>query len=355
MKKTLLVLIIFFLLVGVLFADLDGDTAPVTIPVFYPDSDAFFANRFQSASTTIQLPSFFFFDIIGDGLNIPKFAEVKYNDSSSKTVTRLAGAFGGRFEINDTFTVMAGISGVIDDIYIAESFNLYGAAGLFAQYNIFDLDFGIGVFGGYYWKHLRELPEKEDTPGIYEGIYSDIEPVITNAARFIFTPRIGMSDTDFFIESIGGAINVTEDLSTGSVLGDLAFKTLQAGFIKLNIDLYFRTNKYNLYMKDRLFGSYFATKYLSIDIGYRWFEPASEKSFLSNYQDGMYGKFIVKFPAMGVNMLLSYSFETTFETLHYIGIGVTLPLDGWRNDYLYEFAGNYIENMRFSGSNLTGW
>jgi hypothetical protein len=164
-----------------------------------------------------------------------------------------------------------------------------------------------------------------------------------------------MSDTDFFLESLGGAINVTEDLSTSSILGDLAFKTIQAWLIDLNIDLYYKANKYNLFMKDRLFGAYFATKYLSIDIGYRWFEPTANISFLSNYQDGMYGKAIVKFPAMGVNILLSYGFETTFETMHYIGIGVTLPLDDFRNDYLYEFAGNSLQNMRFSGSNLTGW
>jgi hypothetical protein len=32
--------------------------------------------------------------------------------------------------------------------------------------------------------------------------------------------------------------------------------------------------------------------------------------------------------------------------MHYIGIGVTLPVDGWRNDYLYEFAGNSLEYCR---------
>jgi hypothetical protein len=164
-----------------------------------------------------------------------------------------------------------------------------------------------------------------------------------------------MSDTDFFLESLGGTVNVTEDLSTGSILGDFAFKAIQAWLIKLNIDLYYKSNWYNLYMKDRLFGTYFATKYLSIDIGYRWFEPASKISFLSNYQDGVYGKATVKFPAAGVNMLLSYGFETTFETMHYIGVGVALGPEGWRNELLYEFAGNYLQNMHISGSNLTGW
>jgi hypothetical protein len=108
-------------------------------------------------------------------------------------------------------------------------------------------------------------------------------------------------------------------------------------------------------MRDRLFGVNFAAKYLFVDVGYRWFDPASDISFLSNYQNGLYGKAIVKFPAMGVNVLVSYGFETTFETLHYVGIGITLPLKGWRNDYLYEFAGNSLQNMRFSGANLTGW
>lgn len=354
MKKITLVLTFFFI-TSLLFADLEADTAPVTVPVFYPYSDAFFGSRFQNASTAIQLPSFFFFDIIGDLLYIPKFAEVKRNDSSDKSVVRFAGAIGGKLAINNYFTGMAGISFVMDSIYIASSYNLFATAGLFGHYTIFGFDLGLGVFGGYYWNNLRQLPEKKDEPGIYEGILDDQTPVTTNAARFIFTPKIGMSDIDFFLESLGGAINVTEDLSTGSILGDLAFKTIQAWLLKLNIDLYYKSNWYNLYMKDRLFGVYFATKYLSIDIGYRWFDPASEISFLSNYQDGLYGKVIVKFPALGVNILLSYSFETVFETMHYIGIGVTLPVDGWRNDYLYEFAGNSLQNMRFSGANLTGW
>jgi hypothetical protein len=356
MKKFALALTFFFM-TSLLFADLEGDTGPVTVPVFYPYSDAFFASRFQSASTTVQLPNFFFFDIIGDLLYIPKFAEVKRNDSSSKSVVRLASAIGGKMAINDYFTGMAGISFVMDSIYIANSYNLFAAAGLFAHYNVLDFDLGLGVFGGYYWNDFRQLPEKPGEPGMYEGILDNQSPVTTNAARFIIAPKIGMSDTDFFLESLGGTINVTEDLSTGSMLGDLAFKAIQAWLINLNIDLYYKSNWYNLYMKDRLFGAYFATKYVSIDLGYRWFDPASSVSFLENYQDGIYGKAVVKFsaPALGVNILVSYGFETTFETLHYIGIGVTLPLDGWRNDYLYEFAGNSLQNMHFSGSNVTGW
>lgn len=354
MKRAALA-VTFLVMTTLLFADLEGDTAPVTVPVFYPYSDAFFANRFQSASTTVKFPSFFFFDIIGDLLYIPKFAEVKYNDSSDKAVVRLAGAIGGKMAINDYFTGMAGISFVEDSIYIANSYNLFAAAGLFAHYNIFGFDLGIGVFGGYYWNAFRQLPEKENEPGIYEGILDDQNPVTTNAARFIVAPKIGMSGADFFLESLGGAVNVTEDLSTGSVLGDLAFKAIQAWLIELNIDLYYKSNWYNLYMKDRLFGMYFATKYFSIDLGYRWFDPVSEISFFANYQNGMYGKAIVKFPTGRINILLSYGFETTFETMHYVGIGVTLPLEYWRNDYLYEFAGNSLQNMRFSGSNLTGW
>ncbi|MDR1466749.1 MAG: hypothetical protein LBI40_03945 [Treponema sp.] len=353
--KRVTLLLTFFFVTGLLFADLDADTAPVTVPVFYPYSDAFFASRFQSASMALQLPNFFFFDAIGDLLYIPGFAEVKHNDSSDKSVVRMAGAIGGKIAINDYFTGMAGLSFVGDSIYIANSYNLFATAGLFAHYTVLGFDFGIGVFGGYYWNDFRQLPEKKDEPGIYEGILDSQSPVTTQAARFIFTPRIGMSDTEFFLESLGGSFNVTEDLSTGGILGDIAFKTIQAWLIRLNIDLYYKSNWYNLYMKDRLFGANFATKYLSIEVGYRWFDPVSEISFLSNYQDGLYGKAIVKFPAMGVNILLSYSFETTFETMHYFGIGVTLPVDGWRNDYLYEFAGNYLQNMHFSASNLTGW
>ncbi|MDR1301253.1 MAG: hypothetical protein LBK43_02140, partial [Treponema sp.] len=91
MRKIALIFTLFCM-ANLLFADLESDTAPVTVLVFYPYSDAFFATRFQSAATSISLPNFFFFDITGDLLYIPKFAEVKYNDSSAKAVVRLAGA-----------------------------------------------------------------------------------------------------------------------------------------------------------------------------------------------------------------------------------------------------------------------
>jgi hypothetical protein len=354
-KKSVLLFFGFYFSLLAVYADLEGDTAPVTVPVFYPESDTFFSSRYQSAATTVKFPSFFFFDAIGDLLYIPKWAEVKYNDSSDKSVVRMSAAVGGRFQINEYITAMAGISFVVDSIYIANTWNIYGAGGLLGQYNMFGFDFSLGIFGGYYRNDFRILPEKVNEPGIYEGILDDQTPVTTNAARFIFSPRIGRGDTDFFIDSFGGTVNVTEDLSTGSFLGDLAFKTIKTWLLNLNIDLYYKANKYNLFMKDRLFGASFATQYVAIDIGYRWFEPTSKISFLSNYQDGMYGKIIVKFPAMGVNMLLSYKFEKTFETMHYIGVGITLPVEDFRNDYLYEFAGNSLENMKFSASNLTGW
>jgi hypothetical protein len=39
--------------------------------------------------------------------------------------------------------------------------------------------------------------------------------------------------------------------------------------------------------------------------------------------------------------------------MHYIGIGFSLPLAGWTNDYFYEFGANGLQNMRFSGANFT--
>ena len=354
MKKLILVFIFIFL-AGLLFSDLENDRSPLEIPVFYPFSDSFFANRFQSASMAVQqAPNFFFFDCIGELLYIPEFASIKYSTASPDAVVRMAGAIGSMIKINKYFTGMAGISGVMDGLVIASSYNLFGAAGLFAHYELFGIDFGLGIFGGYYWNSFRQLQERKDQPGKYDGILEDQTPEITHARRFIITPKINTSALDFFLESLGGAVSVTEDLSTGSVLGDLAFKELKTWLLNFNIDLYYRANWYNLYMKDRQLGASFASKHFSLEIGYRWFEPQKTISFLENYSDGPYGRVVVKFPAFGVDLLLSYSFETTFETLHYIGAGFSLPLDDWRNNLFYEFAGNYLQNMRFSASNVTG-
>jgi hypothetical protein len=55
MKKIALALKFFFM-ASLLFADLEGDTAPVTVPVFYPYSDAFFfkpvPERFNNRTIT---------------------------------------------------------------------------------------------------------------------------------------------------------------------------------------------------------------------------------------------------------------------------------------------------------------
>jgi hypothetical protein len=123
--------------------------------------------------------------------------------------------------------------------------------------------------------------------------------------------------------------------------------------MRLGIDLYYTQNKYNLFLEQKSLGAKFETNYLSIEAGYRWFIHSSNNIFLSNYQDGVYGRIIVKFPFQGVNALLSYSFERTFEMMHYIGLGISLPLGNWTNDYFYEFGVNSLQNMRFSGANFT--
>jgi hypothetical protein len=69
----------------------------------------------------------------------------------------------------------------------------------------------------------------------------------------------------------------------------------------------------------------------------------------------VYGRLIVKFPFLGVNALVSYGFEHSFEVIHHIGFGVSLPLETWTNDYFYEFGANSSQNMRFSGVNFTGF
>jgi hypothetical protein len=319
--------------------------AVVSIPVFNPDSDAFFAARFQNSFS--QFPSFFYFDAFGELIYIPAGAEA-VPASSNDALLRGAASIGTMIPFGDYVSGIVSFSLVIDQPYIAQSINFFTGGGLFGHYK----SFGLGLFAGYYRDYYRELPEPENG-SVYRGILDDQSASVTDAARFLVIPRIGLSDKIFFLDELGALLNFSEKFDMTNMLGKLAFSTLELWAVRLGIDIYYTQNKYNLFLEQKSFGAKFETKYLSLEAGYRWFMNSANTVFLSNYQDGPYSRVIVKFPFSGVNVLLSYSFEYTFELTHYIGLGVVLPLDDWTNDYFYEFGANNFKNMRFSGANLT--
>jgi hypothetical protein len=342
MKKTTFLLVLL-LLSTALFADLE-DTV-VSIPVFKPDSDAVFASRFADCFS--QFSGFFYFDAFGELIYIPGGAAAVHDTASSDALARGAASLGAMFPLGNYLSGIASFTLVLDHPYIAQSVNFFTGAGLFGHYSMF----GLGLFAGYYRDYYQEL--QEDGSGVYRGIIDDQPAEITNAVRFMFIPKIGLNDTIFFLDEIGALFSFTEKSSLSNLLAKLAFSTLELGAMSLGIDLYYEQNKYNLFLEQKSLGAKFETKHLSVEAGYRWFEDGSNNRFLSNYKDGMYARAIVKFPVGGVNALLSYGFEHSFEVIHFIGLGFSLPLSGWTNDYFYEFGANSAQNMRFSGVNLT--
>lgn len=339
-------LLILLLLTTALFAENASGETVVSIPVFNPVSDAFFAAEFQNYFS--QAPSFFYFDALGELIYIPNGAKTAPSYGSG-ALARGAASIGAMIPLGDYVSGIASFSLVLDHPYIAQSVNFFTGGGLFGHYNAL----GLGLFAGYYRDHYQKLPEPEHDTGVYSGIIDDQPAVITNAPRFLVIPRIGLSDTVFFLDEIGALFNFSEKFDLTTLAGKLAFATLELGAIRLGIDVYYTQNKYNLLLEQKLLGARFESKHLSVEGGYRWFMNTSGNTFLANYQDGVYGKIIVKFPFSGINALVSYGFEQAFETMHYIGLGVSLPLEGWTNDYFYEFGANSLQNMRFSGANFT--
>jgi hypothetical protein len=341
MKKIVFSLALLLLNI-LLFAENIADITTVSIPVFYPDSDTFFAAEFQNAFS--KFPSFFYLDMYGDLIYIPKGAEAVRDIDGG--VVKMAASIGAMIPLGEHLSGIASFSGVGDSPYIVQSFNFFTGGGLFGHYQ----SVGLGLFAGYYRDSYQALPEPEDDSGIYRGILDDQPATITNAVRFLVIPKIGLSNKVFFLDEIGALFNISEKFDITNILGKLAFKTLELGAMKLGIDLYYTQSKYNMLLEHKSLGAKFETKYLSIDAGYRWFIHSFNNNFLSNYQDGVYGRIIVKLPK---STWLSYGFERTFETTHYIGFGVSLSMhdDDWTNDLFYEFSA--IQNMRFSMANLT--
>jgi hypothetical protein len=319
----------------------------VSIPAFNPDSDAFFAAEFQKYFS--QTPNFFYADVLGELIYIPDGAKAVPSSYTSDALARGVASIGAMIPLGTHVSGIASFSLVLDHPYIAQSINLFTGGGLFGHYNFL----GLGLFAGYYRDHYQELPGPKNISGVYSGIIDDQPAVITNAPRFLVISRIGLSDKAFFLDEIGALFNFSEEFDITNILGKLAFATLELGAIRLGIDLYYTQNKYNLLLEQKLFGARFESKHLSVEAGYRWFMDASGNTFLSNYQNGAYGRIIAKFPFLGVNALVSYGFEQTFEVMHYIGLGISLPLDNWTNDFFYEFGANSLQNMRFSGANFT--
>jgi hypothetical protein len=275
------------------------------------------------------------------------------NDSSSGGSVRMAAATGAIYPITNYLSWMAGIGFAADGVYMAQSINFFIGAGLFGHYEFWGIDFGLGVLGGYYRDSYKELAISDN--GYYHGILDDEPEQITNAARFMIVPKLGLSSKIFFLDEITANFGVSEKADEFSLLSKLAFKAFQIGAARFGINIYYDIYKYNLLLDQRLFGAKFETRYLSVDIGYRQFENISNKPFASNYENGMYGRIIVKiWPKKNIPILLSYSFEYTFETKHFFGIGVSFAPDNtWINDLHYEFSG--IENMRFIFSNYTSF
>jgi hypothetical protein len=345
MKKTTALLLIVLSLNVSLFAQDKAGEVPVSLANFYPDSDVFFANEFQNAFS--KFSSFFFFTAFGDLLYIPDGAKAVKESSSSDTVVRMAASVGGLFPLTDNFSGIASATFVGDSPYIAQSWNLFAGAGVYAHHEVFGTEFGLGVFAGYFRDSYQELPK--DASGYYTGLIDEQTAEITNAVRFMIAPRIGLSEKVFFLDDLRGSVNISENVDTGSVLGNLAFKKLRAMALNFGMDLYYKQNRYNLFMEDKIFGGKISTRYFSVDVGYRWFINSKDIEFLSNFQDGIYGKFIGRIPLRSLDLVISYGFERTFDWMHYIGLGVSLPVEDWTLDYLYEFSG---QNMHISGVNL---
>jgi hypothetical protein len=341
MNKSALLLVLLLLDMA-----LFGETV-VSIPVFNPDSDGFFAAEFQKRSSLY--PNFFYFDAFGELIYIPGAAKAVPSNQHD-ALARGAASIGVMLPLGNHVSGIASFSFVLDQPYIAQSLNFFTGGGLFGHYN----SLGLGLFAGYYRDHYKELPEPENYSSVYRGSLDDQPAAVANAARFLVIPRAGLSDRIFFLDEVGALFNFSGKFSITNILGRLAFSTLKFGAMRLGIDIYYSQNKHNLLLEQKSLGAKFKTNHLSIEAGYRWFTDTSGSLFLSNYQDGAYGRIIVKFPFQGVNALVSYSFEHVFKLMHYIGFGVSLPLSDWTNDYFYEFGANSLQNMRFSAANSTG-
>ena len=346
MRVFLLFVLFSFSNVFLYSADVTEDR-PISIPVFSPDSDRFFGNEFQWAFS--KTDAFWFFNAYGDLFEVPKEAKPPSAGTSlSRTAVRFAGATGAMYPIHDHFSLMGGIGFVMEDVYMADSTNFYAGVGLFAHREFWDINFGLGILGGYYRDHHRKIPVSDD--GFYRGVLVDQETTVTNAARFMIVPRLGLSDRIFFLDELAANFGVSENIDGFSLLSRLAFKVLQIGAARLGINVYYDIYRYNLLLDQRLFGATFDTRFLSVNFGYRWFDNISGESFANNFRDGIYGRFIAKIPLANVPILLSYAFEHTFEVRHFFGIGVSFSAGSVISNLHYEISG--IDNWRFISSNL---
>jgi hypothetical protein len=324
MKKILTLVAFVFLTISI-FAEEENSNL-LSIPKYIPDSDAFFAGELEHGFSLA--PSFFFFDFYGDMVEIPGETAL-----SGGSAARMVGSIGGLIPFGEYVSGIASVTFVMDSASIQSFYNLYTGAGAYGHYDPWGL--GLGVFAGYYRNAGFDDPTVDTT----------------NAVRFMIIPKIGLSDKIFFLDEIGAQFNFTEKADLSNLLGKLAFTRFQALAMKFGIDVYYKQKQYTLFLEDRSLGARFETNYFLIDFGYRWFNNNSNYEFLSRYQDGLYAKLIGKIPLKNYDILLSYTYETTFEPKHYFGLGISLKVTDWILDYLYEFSG--INNMHVSGSNWT--
>ena len=264
MKKFYFLIVIALFSTVFLYSIDFTEDRPITIPIFNTYSDRFFGNEFQYAFS--KSPSFFFLNMYGDLFETPN--EIKApNDSSSGGSVRMAAATGAMYPINDYLSWMAGIGFVADSVYMAESVNFFIGAGIYSHYEFWNIDFGLGVLGGYYMDSYKELAISDDR--YYRGILDNELGQVTNAARFMMVPKLGLSNKIFFLDELAANFGIYEKADEFSFLSILAFKTFKTGAARFGVNIYYDIYKYNILLDQRLLGAKFETRYLSVDIGYR--------------------------------------------------------------------------------------
>ncbi len=334
--KKIVFLSVLSLLSTLLFAE-DLHERPVNIPVYYPYSDALFAASFSNYLE--KYPSFFYQDFYGDLISIPD--DVDYYGE----VVRMAASIGSLIPMAENLSGIASVNFALDNVYVAQSMNLFTGAGVLGQYDSYKL----GLLAGYYMDRYQELPERYGTYNT-DAILDDQPASMTNAVRFVIISNIELLDKIPFLNNIGGHLNISEKAEVDNFEGKLSFRRFLFWVLgQVGIDIYYGQNPYNILLEQKLSGAKFETKHISIDVGHRQFVNASSNSFSSNYKDGYYSKFIYKFEPIPV--IISYGFEQTFKTQHFFGVGISFAPDNWINDFHYEFSDNM--DMRFVNSNVT--
>ncbi|GMO34053.1 MAG: hypothetical protein Ta2B_14550 [Termitinemataceae bacterium] len=267
-------------------------------PVYYTDPMSFFMSEYQNALANEKKANWYLTVLWRSGEGPGMFA---FSTGFILPVWR--NDKGDSWSLIGHGSIVSGW-----ETHVAETMNGFGGGGIRADYGIVSLGFLGGGYHNNYKSNYKYKFTHVSADGTESGIWTPQTVEEEDLFKFTVPISFGLSKQTVFIDRLIGNFGFSKDFDLTQLFSELAFTPLRLGAMRLGINVYYKNEDYNVIAKQQLIGASFTAKYLQFDGGYRFFTMKQNSEGVS-YDDGPYGRMIVKIPfsLFGTRSALAFS------------------------------------------------